>query len=71
MIIFGGKIATVNEFIINPIQTSAMKYSMTHLNKNIKFEMSKLGTVAGALGVAMLEAKDLFEVEHLNPTAFV
>ncbi len=71
MIIFGGKIATVNEFIINSIQTSAMKYSMTHLNKNIRFEVSNLGTVAGALGVAMLEARELFEVEHLNPTAYV
>ena len=71
MIIFGGKIAVVNEFIINSIQTSAMKYSMTHLNKNIEFVVSELGTVAGALGVAMLEARELFEVEHLNPTAFV
>ncbi len=71
MIIFGGKIATVNDFIINSIQTSAMKYSMTHLNKNLEFVVSDLGTIAGALGVAMLEAKELFEVEHLNPTAFV
>jgi len=71
MIIFGGKIAQVNDFIINNIRASALKYSMTHLNKNIEFKVSNLGTLAGALGAAMLETRELFEVEHLNPKAFV
>ncbi|MBN2279102.1 MAG: ROK family protein [Candidatus Marinimicrobia bacterium] len=71
MIIFGGKIATVNDFIINNIRAAALKYSMTQINKNIKFVVSDLGTIAGAMGAAMLEFRELFEVEHLNPKAYV
>jgi hypothetical protein len=33
--------------------------------------LSRLGSKAGALGVAMLAARDIFEVDHLNPSAFV
>ena len=71
MVIFGGKIATVNDFIINNIRAAALKYSMTQINRNIEFVVSDLGTIAGAMGAAMLEFRELFEVEHLNPKAFV
>lgn len=71
LIIFGGKIATAKSSIINLVVSSTMKYSMTHINDNLEFTTSQLGTNAGALGVAMLEAQKLFEVEHLNPQAHV
>jgi len=71
LIIFGGKIATAKSSIINLVVSSTMKYSMTHINDNLEFTTSQLGTKAGALGVAMLEAQELFEVEHLNPQAHV
>jgi len=48
-----------------------MKKSLTHINKSLTFEVSDLGYRAGAIGVAMLAVKDLFEVEHLQPIKFV
>lgn len=71
IIIFGGGVANAAGFLLDSMTTSAIKQSLIHLNKNVRFVASKLGYKAGALGVAMLAAKDLFEVEHLNPTAYV
>ncbi|MCK5147303.1 ROK family protein [bacterium] len=70
LVIFGGRISPV-KFFLNPAISAAVKHSMTHLNKNVSFETSKLGAKSGALGVAVLAARELFEVEHLNPSAYV
>jgi hypothetical protein len=48
-----------------------LKQSLVLLNQGISFTLSELGAKSGALGVARLAVRDLFEVEHLNPTAFV
>lgn len=71
LIILGGRVSRANHFILDPVRASALKQSLIQLNKNVEFTISGLGPNAGALGVAMLAARDLFEVEHLNPTAFV
>lgn len=71
LIIFGGGVANAAPYLLDTITSSALKQSMIHVNKNVRFITSKLGHKAGALGVAMLAAKDLFEVEHLNPAAYV
>lgn len=70
-IIFGGGITLASKFIIDSIISTAMKKSLTHINKSLTFEISDLGFRAGAIGVAMLAVKDLFEVEHLQPIKFV
>ncbi len=70
-IILGGGITVANSYLMNSIISTAMKQSLTHINKSVQFEISTLGFKAGAIGVAMLSVKDLFEVEHLNPTAYV
>jgi len=70
-IIFGGGITLASKFIIDSIISTAMKKSLTHINKSLTFEVSDLGYRAGAIGVAMLAVKDLFEVEHLQPIKFV
>lgn len=70
LVIFGGRISPV-KFFLNPAISATMKHSMTHLNQDVQFEVSKLGAKSGALGVAVLAARDLFEVEHLNPSAYV
>jgi glucokinase-like ROK family protein len=70
-IILGGGITVANPYLIDSIISNAMKQSLTHINKNIEFEISSLGFKAGAIGVAILVVKDLFEVEHLNPAAYV
>lgn len=70
-IILGGGVAMADHYLIDSICSTAMKQSMVHLNRNVKFVTSKLGYKAGALGVAMLAARDIFEVDHLNPAAYV
>ncbi|GMU96173.1 MULTISPECIES: ROK family protein [Ignavibacterium] len=70
-IILGGGITVANPYLLDSIISTAMKQSLTHINKDVQFELSTLGFRAGAIGVAMLAVRDLFEVDHLNPTAYV
>lgn len=71
MIIFGGRITDGKDFIINPIKITSIKHSLVHLNRNIDFQVTQLGTSAGALGAARLAANEIFEVDHLDPTSFI
>ncbi|MBK7107330.1 MAG: ROK family transcriptional regulator [Ignavibacteriae bacterium] len=71
-IILGGNIAsTAPQNFVETIKSNTQKYSHSQLNRNLEFVVSNLGFKAGALGVAMLVAKELFEIEHLNPSAYV
>jgi len=71
LIILGGRVSGARHFILDPVRAAAVRQSLVQLNRGVKFAISELGVNAGALGVAMLAAEDLFEVEHLNPTAYV
>jgi predicted NBD/HSP70 family sugar kinase len=71
VVVLGGRVAGAREFILNPVQTEATQRSHVQLSRNVRFVLSRLGSKAGALGVAMLAARDIFEVDHLNPSAFV
>jgi len=71
LVIFGGRITNAADLIMNPIISSAMKHSISKLNENVEFNVSKLGSKAGALGMTVLVARDLFETEHLNPIAHI
>jgi glucokinase-like ROK family protein len=70
-IILGGRVSKAGALLLDPARSSAMKNSHVQLNTGLEFVISTLGTKAGALGVAMLAARDIFEVEHLNPSAYV
>ncbi len=69
-IIFGGRISTSSHFF-NIATAAALKYSLPHLAQGLEFKVSELGSRAGALGVGVLAASHLFEVEHLNPCAYI
>ncbi len=71
LVILGGRVSGAKHFLLDVIRTTALKQSLVQLNHDVRFVVSELGTNAGALGVAMLAAKDIFEVEHLNPSAYV
>lgn len=71
LVILGGRVAGAKQFILDPVRAAATKQSLAQLNAGVDFRISELGTKSGALGVAMLAARDLFEVEHLNPSALV
>ncbi len=71
VIVLGGRVSGAGNFILNPVRTTAVQHSLVQLSRDVEFLISPLGAKAGSLGVAMLAARDLFEVEHLNPSAFV
>jgi glucokinase-like ROK family protein len=71
IIILGGYIASeAPPVFADIIRMNSVKRSLSQLNKNVVFSRSNLGKYGGALGVAMLAARDLFEIEHLNPSAY-
>jgi glucokinase-like ROK family protein len=71
IIILGGRVSGAAQFILDPIRAAATRQSLVQLSRGVSFVVSSLGTKAGALGVAMMAAHDIFEVDHLNPSAFV
>jgi glucokinase-like ROK family protein len=71
-IVLGGYIGSAAPVIFTDlVRMNSLKKSLNQLNKKVEFIRSSLGVTAGALGVATLAAKDLFEVEHLNPFAYI
>ncbi len=71
LVILGGGISTATPDLLEMVRGSAIKHSLVQLNRNVRFVTSQLGNKAGALGVAVYLAEDLFDVEHLNPSAHV
>lgn len=71
LVILGGGIPRGAPYLLEMVRSSALKHSLVQLNCNVKFVTSQLGNKAGALGVAVYLAEDLFDVEHLNPSAHV
>jgi predicted NBD/HSP70 family sugar kinase len=71
LIILGGGVAMASPFLLESVRAGAMKHSLVNLNRDVKFTISRLGNKAGALGVAVYLAEDLFDVERLNPSAYV
>ena len=71
LIILGGRVSQAGELLLDAVRGTAMRYSHVMLNRDVQFVVSGLGPTAGALGVAMLAARDIFDVERLNPSAYV
>jgi glucokinase-like ROK family protein len=70
-VIFNGRVSQAGHFILDPIRSTTLRKSLVPLSTGVEFIVSELGAKAGTLGVATLAARDLFEVEHLNPSALV
>jgi glucokinase-like ROK family protein len=71
LIILGGGVSMASPFLLESVRAGAMKHSLVNSNRDVKFTISSLGNKAGALGVAVYLAEDLFDVERLNPSAYV
>ena len=71
LVILGGGVAMASPFLLESVRAGAMKHSLVNSNRDVKFTISSLGNKAGALGVAVYLAEDLFDVERLNPSAYV
>ncbi len=71
MVIFGGGVFTAAPYLSETARVSALKHSLVPLSRDVQFVTSSLGSKAGALGAAAYLAEDLFDVERLNPSAYV
>ena len=71
IIILGGRVSQAGAVLLDATRSSAIRCSHVRLNRDVRFTVSTLGPTAGALGVAMLAARELFAVEYLNPSAYV
>ncbi len=71
IVILGGRVAGAGELILNPVRLAVSEHSMFDLSKDVSITATQLGPNAGALGVAMVATRDLFEIDQFNPTAFV
>ncbi|MEC3879915.1 ROK family protein [Parapedobacter sp. 10938] len=61
LIILGGKIAAANEYITIPIQQAINTYCMTQLKDIVTVERSRLGSDAGAKGIAHITFERYFD----------
>ncbi|MGV3762421.1 ROK family protein [Parapedobacter sp.] len=68
LIILGGKIAAANEYITIPIQQAINTYCMTQLKDIVTVERSRLGSDAGAKGIAHVTFERYFDglIAHTN-----
>lgn len=63
MVIIGGTLSLTGDYLIQPIEASVRKYSLSLVNRDSKIEKSKLQEKAGITGACMLARSKMFEVE--------
>lgn len=63
MVVIGGTLSSTGDYLIQPIEASVRKYSLSLVNRDSKIERSKLQDNAGITGACMLARSKMFEVE--------
>ena len=59
LVVIGGKMAMVQDYILLPIKSAVQKHSLSLINRDTRIKMSKLGDKAGAVGACMLSRSKL------------
>ena len=59
LVVIGGKMAMVQDYILLPIKSAVQKHSLSLINKDTRIKISKLGEKAGAIGACMLSRSKL------------
>lgn len=62
MVVIGGTLSLTGDYLIQPIEASVRKYSLSLVNKDSKIERSKLQENAGIIGACMLARSKMFEM---------
>lgn len=63
MVVIGGTLSSTGDYLIQPIEASVRKFSLSLVNRDSKIERSKLQDNAGITGACMLARSKMFEVE--------
>lgn len=61
MVIIGGTVSVVGDYIMEPIKTAVRKYSLNLVNKDSKMVISTLKDRAGVIGACMMARSRIFE----------
>ena len=62
LVIIGGKVASVQDYLMLPIKSAIQKHSLNMINKDTKIKLSKLGDKGGPLGACMLSRSKLLRL---------
>ena len=62
LVVIGGKVASVQDYLLLPIKSAVQKHSLSLINKDTKIKISKLVDKAGAIGACMLSRSKLFDL---------
>ena len=59
LVVVGGKVASVKEYLMLPIKSALQKHSLNMINKDTTIKLSKLGDKGGPIGACMLSRSKL------------
>jgi predicted NBD/HSP70 family sugar kinase len=62
LVIIGGTMSLSGDYIIHAVESAVMKYSLSLVNKDTKFRVSKLKDRAGVIGACMIARKNLLQL---------
>ena len=62
LVVIGGSMSQVKEYLMLPIKASVQKHSLNMINKDTSIKFSKLGDRAGAIGACMLSRSKLLGI---------
>ena len=62
LVVIGGKVASVKDYLMLPIKSAIQKHSLNMINKDTKIKLSKLGDKGGPLGACMLSRSKLLRL---------
>lgn len=63
LVVVGGVISSVGDYIMLPIRTALNKYSLSLVNRDSMIKLSELGESAGVKGAALLARNRILEVD--------
>lgn len=62
LVVIGGSMSLAGDYVMLPLKTAINKYSLSLVNKDTRFRLSKLGENASVIGVAMLVRSKILEI---------
>lgn len=62
LVVIGGSMSLAGDYMMLPLKSAINKYSLSLVNKDTRFRLSKLGENASVIGVAMLVRSKILEV---------
>lgn len=59
LVVIGGKVASVDDYLLLPIKSAIQKHSLNIINKDTTVKLSKLEDKGGPIGACMLSRSKL------------